>query len=141
MKLINLKKNKIVLRMRIDLSLANAIRRSLMEIPILAVDELEISKNDSPLYDEIVAHRVGLIPLNRDSVKNKKELVILKLKANSKGYVYSKELKGDVELISGEFPITYLGENQEIEFTAKTIFGTGKEHSKFSPGLIFYKDA
>ena len=47
----------------IDESLANAIRRSSSEIPVLAIEEVEFHKNDSALYDEILAHRIGLIPL------------------------------------------------------------------------------
>lgn len=140
MKKINQKKDSISFRTEINESLANAIRRSSLEIPILSVDELEIIKNDSPLYDETIAHRVGLIPLKRDSIKNKKSLPILKLKVDSPGYVYSKELIGDVKPVYDNIPITYLTKGQKLEFNAKTIFGTGKQHSKFVPGLIFYRD-
>ena len=57
---------KLVLRMPANESLANAVRRSLSEVAILAVDEVEIFKNDSALYDEVLAHRIGLIPLKTD---------------------------------------------------------------------------
>jgi hypothetical protein len=36
------------------------------EIPVLAVDSIEVSKNDSMLYDEMLALRIGLIPLKAD---------------------------------------------------------------------------
>ena len=61
---------KLVMRMPANDSLANAIRRSINEIPILAVDEVEIYKNDSALYDEFLAHRVGLVPLKTEASMN-----------------------------------------------------------------------
>ena len=57
--------DKISFTTDINISLVNAIRRSVNEIPILAIDELEITKNDSALYDELIAHRAGLIPLKK----------------------------------------------------------------------------
>ena len=44
----------------IDESLANAIRRSITEIPVLAIDEVEIYKNDSALYDEMLGLRLAV---------------------------------------------------------------------------------
>ena len=135
----NAKKEVLSLKLKIDESLANSIRRSVFEIPTLAVEELEISKNESPLYNEVIAHRVGLIPLKKDVIKDKKNLPTFKLDSKGPGFVYSRDLKGDVELLSGDMPITYLGEGQKLSFVAKTIFGTGLEHSKFLPGFIFYR--
>jgi len=71
------KENKIIFKAEIEESLANAIRRYLNQIPILAIDEVEIIKNGSALYDEVVAHRLGLIPLKMDKMiteKNKGKL-------------------------------------------------------------------
>ena len=48
----------------INSSYANALRRSSEEIPVLAVDTVEVTKNDSMLYDEMLALRIGLIPKN-----------------------------------------------------------------------------
>jgi len=63
MKIIKKTKEKVESVAEIDESLANAIRRSANEIPVLAIENLEIHKNDSVLYDEIIAHRLGLVPL------------------------------------------------------------------------------
>ena len=76
MKSIEKKENQITFGADIDESLANAIRRYISEIPILAVEEIEIYKNDSPLYDETIAHRIGLIPLKMEkSMAEKTEII------------------------------------------------------------------
>jgi len=51
MELIKKDQNKLVFKAEIEESLANAIRRYVYQIPIVAVDEVEISRNDSPLYE------------------------------------------------------------------------------------------
>lgn len=49
----------------VDLALANSLRRSILsEIPTVAVDVVVVKKNTSVLPDELLAHRVGLVPLN-----------------------------------------------------------------------------
>ena len=52
MEVIDKKENQITFKAEISDSLANSVRRYLNQIPVLAVDEVEIYKNDSPLYDE-----------------------------------------------------------------------------------------
>src|SRR4030065_2948598 len=45
----------------------NALRRtSMYEVPTLAIEDVLFAKNSSALYDEIIAHRLGLIPLKTD---------------------------------------------------------------------------
>ena len=136
MKLIEKKENQIVFTAEIEDCLANAIRRYLNQIPILAIDEVEISKNDSPLYDEIVAHRLGLIPLKISKDKKNSKVI---LSGKKEGVVYSKEFKG-AEAVYGEMPITFLNKGQEIEIKTTTKIGKGVEHSKFSPGLMYYRN-
>jgi DNA-directed RNA polymerase subunit D len=138
MKLIEKKDNQITFEAEIIDSLANAIRRSMNQIPLIAVDEIEIFKNDSPLYDETVSHRIGLIPLKMS--KSLKKKPVLKLSSKKEGFVYSSELGGEIEPVYDKIPITYLNKGQELEFNATTVSGTGNEHAKFSPGLMFYRE-
>ncbi len=136
MEIIEKKENKMNFILEADETLLNSIRRYVNQIPVLAVDELEISKNDSPLYDETIAHRVGLIPLKNSGKDGEK----LKLNVKKEGTVYSEELKGDIKVVYEKIPITLLDKGQEISFTAIVKKGKGSEHSKFSPGLIFYRN-
>ena len=133
-------------------SIANSIRRNLFEIQTLAIDSVEFYKNDSALYDEFIAQRLGLIPLKADlKTLSKKEdcscngkgclncAVSLKLKAKGPCIVYVSELKGKgFEIIHPEMPIVLLSQDQELEFVAEAKLGNSKEHAKFNPGLIWF---
>jgi DNA-directed RNA polymerase I and III subunit RPAC1 len=47
----------------VDASIANAFRRILIaEIPTLAIEQVFIKNNTSVIQDEVLAHRLGLIP-------------------------------------------------------------------------------
>ena len=59
-------KQKISFITDMEVGLANAIRRSILEVSVMAIDEVEIVKNDSALYDEILAQRIGLIPIKTE---------------------------------------------------------------------------
>jgi DNA-directed RNA polymerase alpha subunit len=54
MKKIEKTANQFVFEAEISETLANAIRRYVNRIPVMAVDEVEISKNDSALYDDMM---------------------------------------------------------------------------------------
>tara|TARA_Y100000310_G_scaffold117763_1_gene116492 strand:+ start:721 stop:1425 length:705 start_codon:yes stop_codon:yes gene_type:complete len=139
MKQLNKTENKIIIETDIDFSLANAIRRSINEIPILAVDEVDIYKNDSALYDEILAHRIGLVPLKNQKLKEGKNVQFkLKVKGAKEGsIVLAGELGKDI--IYPEIPLVLLNDGQELELVVRANQGIGKEHAKYTPGLVYYK--
>jgi DNA-directed RNA polymerase subunit D len=139
-----------------DNAFLNSLRRAATtEIPTMAIEDVEFTKNSSALYDEIVAHRLGLIPLKTDlktynipsecKCKGKGcNSCQLKLTLNVKGpaIVYSGDLKSkDPKVVPAytEIPIVKLNENQEIKLTAIAVLGIGKEHSKWSTGHLAYQ--
>ena len=140
MEKINESENKLVFKAEIEESLANAVRRYINKIPLLAIDEVEISKNDSALYDETVAHRMGLLPLKTKEKLKEDSEIKMKLKVKKEGPVYSEELSGKAEPVYGKEPITILNEGQALEVTAIARVGEGQKHAKFSPGFLVYRN-
>lgn len=133
----------------------NAIRRSTVSlVPVMAVETVEFRKNTSLLYDEMLAHRIGLMPLKTDlkhyeipkTPEDEESLkchVKLSLKAKGPKTVYSKDLKSTdpaVVPVYEEMPIVKLTKNQELAFEATAVLGYGKQHMKWSPGIVFYKN-
>ena len=130
---------KLVIRTELNYSLLNAVRRSVEEIPTLAIEDVEIFKNDSALYDEVLAHRIGLIPLKNEGKITSKSSGTFSLKKVGPGTVYSGDFKGDLKIVYDNIPLTILEKDQEIEIVATALVGTGLQHTKHVPGLIYYR--
>lgn len=137
-----------------SLAFVNAIRRiSIAEVPSMAVDYVYFIENNSPLYDEIIAHRIGLIPLTSDKALEKyappevcKEneerpncyaRLYLEVEATSTSkIIYSGSMVSDdkdVKPVYDNIPIVVLGPGQKLAFEARARLGRGKEHAKWSP--------
>lgn len=139
---------------------ANVLRRAMMEsVPTMAIKEVEIHKNSSVLYDEIVAHRLGMLPIKTDlksyvlpeKCKCKGEgcarcTLKLTLKAKGPCTVYASDIKSKdpkVKPVFGDTPIVKLlkqkqGLAQELEIEATATLGKGKQHVKWSPCIVWY---
>eukprot|EP01132_Coremiostelium_polycephalum_P006628 gene6628-8200_t len=65
------KPNELVFEMiGVDAPIANALRRILIsEVPTMAIEKVFIINNTSVLQDEVLAHRLGLIPIKVDPRK------------------------------------------------------------------------
>ncbi|MBS3088360.1 DNA-directed RNA polymerase subunit D [Candidatus Pacearchaeota archaeon] len=130
---------KLILRIEANQQLANALRRSISEIPVLAVDEVEIFKNDSALYDEVLAHRIGLIPLKTEKSMTAKTKIDFKLSKKGPCTVYAEDLHGAGKIVQPKIPITILGEGHQLELVATARLGKGIDHAKHIPGLCYYR--
>jgi len=133
--------NKLIFSAKIEDTLANAIRRYVHEILVLAVDEVEIHQNGSPLYDETLAHRIGLVPFKMSKDYKEDSELKVSIKKKGPGYVYSGDIKGEAEVVYDKIPLTLLKENQEIDVKATAKLGKGSYHTKHSPGFMFYRSS
>jgi len=142
----------------IPVSLASAIRRTMIsEVPTMAIDTVEFKKNDSALVDEVIANRLGQIPLTFDRKAynlpdeckcNGKGCsrcqVELVLKKKGPAVVYSGDMKSadkDVKPVFDNIPIVELFDAGDyIEFTAVAKLGTGKEHAKWQGAVVGYRN-
>lgn len=134
---------------------ANALRRLMLsEVPTMAIEDVTFTKNDSILYDEILSHRLGLLvwKTDLDSYNMMSSCPCkgagcaqcqLKVTIQVEGpkTVYAKDLQSadpNVQPVHPDTILVKLKEGQELEFEAIAMLGTGKEHTKWSPGLIWY---
>lgn len=147
--------DKMTFKLEAETGYANALRRYTMgNVPTLAIEDVELKKNEGILYDEMVAHRLGLVPLKTDlksytytegtGKKGISSSVTLTLSAKGPCTVYAKDLKAkdpQVVPVHEDIPILKLLKDQELELQATAEMGIGKTHAKWSPGLVFYKEA
>jgi DNA-directed RNA polymerase subunit D len=143
-------------------ALANALRRTLVaDIPKMAIEDVEFHlgpirdeegkeyESVAPLFDEIVAHRLGLLPLPTDldlfTFRASCEAcggegcpnctIIYAINRRGPATVYSGDLEpiGDPKLkpTDPKIPILKLGEGQAILVYATAVLGTGREHAKW----------
>jgi DNA-directed RNA polymerase subunit D len=138
----------------VNVPFVNALRRVMLtEVPAMAIDEVVILENSSILNDEILAHRIGFIPLKTDldsynlpeNCECESEFgcslcrANLTLEAESEDKtvtVYSGDMKTenpDIVPVSDKIPITKLAPDQRIKLEVYARLGKGKKHAKWQP--------
>ena len=146
----------------VDVAFLNSLRRIILaEVPCMAIDEVVIIENSSVLHDEILAHRLGLIPLKTDlDAYNLPEecpcqsefgcnlcrvSIMLDVEAGEEGrVVYSGDLvpeNPEIAPVSNKIPIVKLAPGQKIRLEAYARLGRGKDHAKWQPvSVCAYKN-
>ena len=136
---------------------ANALRRIMMvEVPVLAIDRITVTENSSPLFDEMLAQRLGLIPLLfdpdkfnfRDQCKCDGKTcpscqVVFALEKKGPGIAYSGDLKSSnpsVKPTDPGFPVVELLDGQKVTLEATARLGTGKEHARFQAANAVFEN-
>ena len=150
----------------VDYSFINSIRRSLVSmVPCLAIHEVDFHMGSlgsyteeesgeekeyesiSAMFNEIVAHRIGMLPIPTDEKtieafgesiddESKQPEIMYSLHKQGPCTVYSGDLEPvneDNSLIIPEpnVPIVKLAEGQAILVYAKAKMGTAKQHAKW----------
>lgn len=148
--------NEIVFIIRdAEVPFVNAIRRiAMMGVPKLAIEDVNIVKNDSAMFDEVLAHRLGLTPIMStldiiDGMVLPDECdcddycprcsVSFTLNATGPTTVYSKDLvssDSNIKPVYDTIPLVKLKENEDIELEAVAKLGFGKDHAKWMPTTV-----
>ena len=132
---------------------ANALRRIILsEIPIMAIDSVDFTENESVLYNEVIAHRLGLIPLVFDSKKfrfkeegekpDSLSEVVLVINKKGPGMVYTKDIKSsdpDVKPLYDNIPIVELFDDQKLKLEASASLGYAKDHARYQSAIAHYR--
>jgi DNA-directed RNA polymerase subunit D len=129
----------------------NSIRRSVMaDVESMSIDDVNFYNNTSVLFDEMLALRLGLIPLkggkhyvSRSECSCQGEgcfqcQVSLTLNVQGPATVYSRDLtSADVEVVpaDGDIPIIKLFKDQELLLEAIARKGSAKNHAKFQSSI------
>ena len=132
---------------------ANGFRRAMIgEVPTLAIEDVRIYDNTSAFFDEMLAHRLGLIPIKTDlSTYSTKE----KCSCGGAGcpgcmVTFTLSVEGPKTVLSGDLipqdpnatpvydniPIVKLTKGQKLVIEAHAILNTGREHAKWQPTLV-----
>src|SRR2546426_12541747 len=140
----------------------NAIRRTLLsDVPRMAIEDVEFPlgpiraedgkeyESVAPLFDEIISHRLGLVPIPTDLQLFVPRAtcptchgegcptctIIYSLNKRGPGTVTSGDLEpiGDPKLKPKDaaIPIVKLGDGQALLIYATATLGTGREHAKW----------
>ena len=138
----------------VDPTFMNAMRRIVMsEIPVPSIELVYIIENTGVLYDEIIAHRMGYIPLKggealiftKDCECQGKgcprceAILAMDVTASENNFkVLSGRLKaeGSVFAANTEIPIAELNAGQRLALEARARLGTAKQHAKWQPVSI-----
>ncbi len=144
----------------------NSIRRTLIsDVPKMAIDEVEFHMgpirdeegneydSNSALFDEMIAHRLSLVPIPTDlehfTFRDQCECggtgcphctIIYVMNKKGPCTVYSGDLQplGDMSLRIKEelIPVVKLKEKQALLIYATAVLGMGKTHAKWQPVTI-----
>ena len=133
----------------------------------VAINWLQVQANTSTFYDEYIAHRIGLIPINADPLRmedfneenpnlcSENTCIMFELNINNPGPAVKNVLSQDLRWIPlgnqaeawrdrpprpiHDVVIAKLLPGQEINLKAYAVRGTGEQHAKWSATLTHFR--
>ncbi len=126
--------------------LANAIRRAAINsVKTFAIDKVTFYENTSAMFDEYIAHRIGLVPIRTPGKGyNDTDEIVFTLDATGPKTIYSKELESsdkDVRVANENIPIMKLADGQRLRVEGKALMGNARKHAKFQAGLVTFEQS
>ena len=135
MRLAHLLHDDVALRVEVhdcDETFANMLRRALTDVAIPATTRVTVRKNTSAYCNEILAHRIGLIPLKSKFAEHRPAT----LKVQGPRVVRAGDIVAeDVDIAAPDVLIVCLAEGEELDMTLHIQLGTGKDHARHSAAV------
>ena len=135
-----------------EVPFVNAIRRAAMvNVPKIAIEDVNIIRNDSAMFNEVLAHRLGLTPLvsDLDAIEGlllpeddgwfEPQGIAFSLNEVGPKVVYSKDLissDSKIKPVYDTIPIVKLKKDEELNVEAYAKVGYGKNHVKWMPTTV-----
>lgn len=123
----------------LDTSIVNSFRRIVLsDVECNAFDNIDIEKNTSIVNNEILSHRLGLIPLTLDDIDE----VCVELNVKNTGYDQLNITSSDLVVTKGKLYIipdillVELKRGEEIQAKLYTSKKSGKIHAKYQPTSV-----
>lgn len=134
----------------------------MVDIAIMAISHVCIEVNNTVIPDEVIAHRLGLLPLSvlgkyfespdENNYFDETNSLVFQIDvaySTSKSVIYTKDIQWipqghqkkkfrDISFSYPDEPIFRLIAGQHIRLTAYATKGTGKEHAKYIPTSACY---
>lgn len=118
----------------------NAIRRTIMlNVPTFAITKIAIYKNEGVMPDEMLAGRLGLVPIYASEIDDNEHHLYLKKDSD---IVYSGDITstGLLEIPLKHIPLNILNKDKHLELELFVKKGCGKDHVKFSPANVYFNN-
>ena len=141
-----------------EVPFVNAIRRmAMVNVPKIAIEDVNMIKNNSAMFNEVLAHRLGLTPLvsNMDVIEGlplpededyeKHPGIGFSLieegpkEGEETKVIYSKHLISSdpkIKPVYDTIPLVKLKPGQSLNIEAFAKVGYGKEHAKWMPTTV-----
>lgn len=127
---------------------ANGIRRAMIaDVPTMSIETVRVVENSSVMFDEMIGHRLGLVPLTTppnefepgDTVTLSLDVEGPSLNARDETVTaYSGDLETSEDLVEPadeNIPIIDLKPGQRLSFEADATLGFGRDHAKHQGGV------
>jgi DNA-directed RNA polymerase subunit D len=118
----------------------NVLRRTIMiHVPCLAIDTIQMYENDSPIVDEMLANRIGLLPIVTDKTYKKGNSVKMVVDKIGPCTVLGEDVKCSdpkVSIADKKIIITKLGKGRKLKLEMNAIMDCGEKHCKYQPAIL-----
>jgi len=125
-----------------DVWITNLLRRTVIgQVSAFAIDSITVYENSSYMFDEYLAHRIGLLPMKTPKKSKHGEEVAVMLDVQGPKKVVSGDIKSkskDVRVVYDNIPIIDLNTGQSLRFEGIARMGVPRMHQKFQAGLAMY---